>query len=233
MICIFYKLFKFIKNINMVWPAVKLEELYKQADENIWSVKLEEGGILPTKGSKEAAGYDIYTPVDFTLEPGSSKIIDLKFKMKIKPGYCGLAFPRSGLFGKYDIFITGVIDSDYRGNICAMIKNIGENNNRFVDKVIMSLFLLIQVLFIFILFNSSLRKINGEMEILLIIIMNLLAFFLIGALIKKIRKGGYKFKKGERIGQILITPICTESPKIVDELNETIRGDGRFGSTGK
>jgi dUTP pyrophosphatase len=40
-------------------------------------------------------------------------------------------------------------------------------------------------------------------------------------------------KKGERIAQLLIQPIVLPHFIEVEELNETIRGDGGFGSSGK
>ncbi len=43
----------------------------------------------------------------------------------------------------------------------------------------------------------------------------------------------YEFKKGDKIVQLLIQPIATASIVEVEELSETSRGDGGFGSTGK
>lgn len=42
-----------------------------------------------------------------------------------------------------------------------------------------------------------------------------------------------ELKQGERICQGIITPIIQEQFDIVDELSETVRGSGGFGSTGK
>ena len=38
---------------------------------------------------------------------------------------------------------------------------------------------------------------------------------------------------GERIAQMIITPVLTPAYEIADSLEETVRGDGGFGSTGK
>ena len=38
---------------------------------------------------------------------------------------------------------------------------------------------------------------------------------------------------GERIAQLVLTPYITADWNVVDELNETVRGKGGFGSTGK
>jgi len=44
--------------------------------------------------------------------------------------------------------------------------------------------------------------------------------------------GDVHIKKGEKIAQVILVPIWTGTPDIVDELNETERGDGRMGSSG-
>ena len=38
---------------------------------------------------------------------------------------------------------------------------------------------------------------------------------------------------GERIAQLVITPFITADFNVVDELDETVRGEGGFGSTGR
>ncbi len=43
----------------------------------------------------------------------------------------------------------------------------------------------------------------------------------------------YEFKKGDKIAQMVIIPCLTPELVVVDELNETDRGSGGFGSTGK
>ena len=40
-------------------------------------------------------------------------------------------------------------------------------------------------------------------------------------------------KKGERIAQIVITPFLSAEFREADELSDTVRGEGGFGSTGK
>lgn len=38
---------------------------------------------------------------------------------------------------------------------------------------------------------------------------------------------------GDRVAQLVITPVCIPEIEVVDELSETDRGEGGFGSTGK
>lgn len=43
----------------------------------------------------------------------------------------------------------------------------------------------------------------------------------------------YTITPGERIAQLVIMPVCPLTPVEVDSLDETMRGTGGFGSTGK
>lgn len=43
----------------------------------------------------------------------------------------------------------------------------------------------------------------------------------------------YHFKRGEKIAQLVVIPISTEGLELVDALEDTERGAGGFGSTGK
>lgn len=45
--------------------------------------------------------------------------------------------------------------------------------------------------------------------------------------------GVYEFKKGDRIAQVIIEPVVTPELTTVDSLDDSERGDGGFGSTGK
>lgn len=46
-------------------------------------------------------------------------------------------------------------------------------------------------------------------------------------------KNSYTIEPGARIAQMVLTPIFTPKLKLVKELDETSRGDGGYGSTGK
>lgn len=43
----------------------------------------------------------------------------------------------------------------------------------------------------------------------------------------------YTFQPGDRIAQLVITPVITVSIQEVESVSETARGEGGFGSTGK
>lgn len=104
--------------------------------ENI-KIKLEEGGILPTK-KKDAIGYDLFVPKDVTIEKGRN-VIPLNFRIKLPKGYGAFIFGRSGMTAKgmkgyniYDHFVEcryncdvnlGLVDPGYEGVVGVLIHN--------------------------------------------------------------------------------------------------------------
>lgn len=51
--------------------------------------------------------------------------------------------------------------------------------------------------------------------------------------LRNLGRGARVIESGTRIAQMVITPILSSNIEVVDELTETKRGDGGFGSTGK
>lgn len=138
--------------------------------------KLRPGAILPTYGSAEAAGADLYACLDAPVQiaPGETVWIPTGLAMEIPKGYAGLIYARSGLACKRGLSLAntvGVVDSDYRGE------------------------------FTIVLYNH-------------------------GAVLQTVQPG-------ERIAQLVITPVLTPGFAETDDLSETVRGVGGFGSTGK
>lgn len=137
---------------------------------------LREGAKLPTYGSAEAAGADLYACLDsdVTVAPGGTAFIPTGFAMAVPKGCAGLIYARSGMACKRDLAPAnkvGVIDSDYRGEIIVALHNHGSE-----ERII---------------------------------------------------------SNGERIAQMIITPVLTPAYEMADSLEDTARGEGRFGSTGK
>ena len=137
---------------------------------------LREGAKLPTYGSAEAAGADLYACLDaeVTVAPGQTAFIPTSFAMAGPKGGAGVIDARSGMACKRDLAPAnevGVIDSDYRGEIIVALHNHG----------------------------SEARTVSH----------------------------------GERIAQMIITPVLTPCYEVSEALDDTARGEGRFGSTGQ
>ena len=90
--------------------------------------------LLPRRATKGSAGYDFFSPFDFTLGPNETIIIPTGTRVKIEEGYVLMLFPRSSLGFKYKFTLdntVGIIDSDYyysdnEGHIMAKLTNHSE-----------------------------------------------------------------------------------------------------------
>lgn len=79
---------------------------------------------IPTKGTEESAGYDLYSIESGIIEPLTKHCISSGIKIKLPSGYYGKIAPRSGLAFRNDIqTMAGIIDSDYEGVIKIMLYN--------------------------------------------------------------------------------------------------------------
>ncbi len=91
---------------------------------------LRSGARLPTYGSAEAAGADLYACVEsaVTVAPGETAMIPIGIAVELPVGTVGLIYARSGLACKRGLAPAnkvGVIDSDYRGELMVALHNHG------------------------------------------------------------------------------------------------------------
>ena len=138
--------------------------------------KLRPNAIMPTYGSAQAAGADLYACLDapVTIAPGQTAFIPTGLSMELPQGTAGLIYARSGLACKRGLAPAnkvGVIDSDYRGEFIVALHNHGQQPQT--------------------------------------------------------------VESGERVAQLVITPVLTPGFAETDDLDDTDRGSGGFGSTGK
>ena len=143
---------------------------------NVAVKKLKEKAILPTYGSAQAAGADLYAclDADLIIAPGETAFVPTGLAMELPTGYVGLIYARSGLACKRDLAPAnkvGVIDSDYRGEFIVALHNHG--------------------------------------------------------------KTAQTVSHGERVAQLVITPVLNVAFTETDALSDTQRAAGGFGSTGK
>ncbi|GBL95727.1 Deoxyuridine 5'-triphosphate nucleotidohydrolase [Araneus ventricosus] len=88
--------------------------------------KLSSNAKIPTKGSKLAAGYDLYSAYDYVVPPKGKVLAMTDIQVQIPPGHYGRVAPRSGLAVKNFIDVgAGVVDEDYRGNLGVVLFNFG------------------------------------------------------------------------------------------------------------
>jgi len=97
--------------------------------------KLYENALAPTRGSEQAAGYDLYANVPDIANPnnssklvasGETAMIGTGIAVAIPDGYFGAIYARSGIATKQGLRpanCVGVIDSDYRGELIVALHN--------------------------------------------------------------------------------------------------------------
>lgn len=138
--------------------------------------KLTKTAVIPTSGSKCAAGYDLYADIKepVTIKPHCTEKIGTGLSFELPDGYFGAIVARSGLATKQGIRpanCLGVADSDYRGEYIVAAHNDSD---------------------ISVTINPK-----------------------------------------DRIAQLVIMPYLSAEFDEVEELSDTERGEGGFGSTGK
>lgn len=85
---------------------------------------LNENGKAPVRGSKEAAGYDIYASEETTIPANGRGMVSTALSIICPVGTYGRVAPRSGLAVKHGISTgAGVIDADYRGEVKVLLFN--------------------------------------------------------------------------------------------------------------
>ena len=98
-------------NIVGKFEKVSLEEWQKETNIELYNeIK------LPQRATKGSAGYDFYSPIDFTLNPQETIKVPTGVRVKIEDGWFLSIFPRSSLGFKYRLRLNntvGIIDSDY------------------------------------------------------------------------------------------------------------------------
>ena len=134
------------------------------------------GARLPSYGSAEAAGADLYACLaePMNIAPGETAFVPTGIALEVPKGCAGLIYARSGLACKRGLAPAnkvGVVDSDYRGEIIVALHNHGKESQT--------------------------------------------------------------IENGERVAQFVITPVLTPAYEIAEDLSDTARNQGGFGSTGK
>ena len=90
--------------------------------------KLTETATIPTCGTVESAGYDLYGDNNDVIQiaPHSTVKIPTGIAMAIPNGYFGAVYARSGLATKKGLRpanCVGILDADYRGNVIVALHN--------------------------------------------------------------------------------------------------------------
>lgn len=92
---------------------------------------LREGAAVPEYQTEGAAALDLRACLDapVTLAPGARAKIPTGVAIELPAGCAGFVMARSGLSSRHGVALTngvGLIDPDYRGEVCATLQNSGD-----------------------------------------------------------------------------------------------------------
>ena len=89
-----------------------------------------EKAFLPKRGTPFAAGYDLFSNEKTSVPAGGKALVKTGLAMAIPLGNYGRIAPRSGLAAKSNVHVgAGVIDTDYRGEVCVLLLNHSKNDH--------------------------------------------------------------------------------------------------------
>jgi len=89
--------------------------------------KLSDKAIIPTKGSRFAAGHDIHALTDGLVPAKGQTMVETGIPIRLPEGTYGRPAGRSGMYNKMGIAVGGsVIDADYTGEVKVRLRNDGE-----------------------------------------------------------------------------------------------------------
>ena len=95
---------------------VSREQLQQDWEKALPGTPLPEKIELPRRATAGSAGYDLFSPADFTLEPSQAILLPTGVRVRMQAGWVLLLVPRSGLGSRYRLQLNntvGVIDPDY------------------------------------------------------------------------------------------------------------------------
>lgn len=96
--------------------------------------KLKEKATIPTYSTPDSAGMDLYACIDeeITIKAGETKVIPTGVAVELpERDYAVFLYARSGLGVKHGICLAngvGVVDADYRGEICVGLLNTSKDD---------------------------------------------------------------------------------------------------------
>ena len=96
--------------------------------------KLSEKAISPHQATPGSVGYDLFTPVDFLIQPNEQKTVFIDLAVMPPEGYYAQLMSKSGLMVLYELEVSrGVIDPDFTGNIGVVLKN---NSDQLIERLV-------------------------------------------------------------------------------------------------
>lgn len=117
----------------------------KQGDKVDILVKTFNGGKIPTQGTKDSIGWDLYAPTPMRIYSGEIGVLPLGIMTEIPFRFACIIKEKSGLALKGLGILGGVIDSDYRGEWKVILINHGKDSIDFAAGQKVAQFIIVPV----------------------------------------------------------------------------------------
>jgi dUTP pyrophosphatase len=200
--------------------------------------RLHPDAVIPKYVHIGDSGFDLYAIEDVIVEPGQTVKVRTGLSFEIPDGYELQIRPRSGVSAKTKLRVSntpGTVDASYRGEVMVLVDNITPikynlHTDQPDDEIIYELseqtawghyVTVIDERTAHSDVGNWLNTINGDK-----------VFHPENDFGPRYLDGTYIIKKGDRIAQGVIVPVIRADIVEVDELSDTTRGTGGFGSTG-
>lgn len=168
--------------------------------------RLHPDAVIPQLATAQSAGFDLVAVEDVVIEPGDTVKIPTGLAFELPAGYEMQIRPRSGVTLKTKLRVQlGTVDADYRGEVAVIADNIGvwgDYSDGTSETIANKVYIHEH--------DDVIDAIDNDYLI----------------------DGEYIVRAGDRIAQAVIQRVPTVKLTEVDELGETGRGAGGFGSTG-
>ena len=179
---------------------------------NVKIKRLSEDAVIPKYAHEWDAGVDLVATADTIVQPGETKIVPTGLAVSLPPNYEMQIRPRSGITVKTKLRVQlGTVDSGYTGPVGVIVDNITPReltvvNNEIYDQMT------------YLLYDLEGKEYEVDEDLF--------------ERTSPYVEGTIVIPKGTRIAQAVINQVEQAQFQVVEELDETQRGAGGFGSSG-
>lgn len=166
-------------------------------------INIKDKALMPCCKNPGDAGMDLCAAQDITIAPGETVLIPVGFSLEIPAGYEAQIRPRSGLSLNTPLRVANAPGTVDSGYRGEVCVIMQNTSERYYTDGIGKVKLMPNAYI-----NHHLVSVKGN------------------------RKGWYDIKKGDRIAQMVFSKVETAELVVSDNLEESERGQGGFGSTG-
>jgi dUTP pyrophosphatase len=191
---------------------------------NVKIRKLHEYAAVPEYATQLSAGFDLVATEDVIIAPGETALIPTGLAFEIPEGHEMQIRPRSGITKNTKLRVgnaPGTCDADFRGEVKVIIDNIAQLRYSGTISVRVDTCRNYKTLDGGSVVTEDTRHYRNAYAD-----DNHYDMYP-----REVPVGTYIIRKGDRIAQGIITPIIRATFEVVEELTETERGSGGFGST--